>query len=277
MLIAVWMVFGAVVLWLFMVAPNVIKPKHDFSALVGHMYAHRGLHDDKIPENSLTAFDRAAQMGYGIELDVHLSADGEAVVFHDDTLVRMCRVDARIEDKPLAALKTLSLNGTGEKIPTLHETLALVDARVPLIIELKGLNRKICRVVDGILSAYRGAYCVESFNPLLIYWYRRHRPDVVRGQLTGNLRPKAGAKRATRLSMFLIRNLLVNCLSRPDFIADELGADKRFAARLQRIAFSPLFAAWTLRGEEGLKDIKARYQLLIFEGFCPKVNQQPSN
>ena len=158
-------------------------------AKYGKKFAHRGLWDQESPENSLTAFQKAVNAGYGIEFDIHKTCDGHVVVFHDDTLTRMCGVEGKVEQKTLAELKELRLLGTDQQIPTLEEMLALVDGRVPLLVELKGESTAtgLCPVADAILSQYKGDYIIESFNPLLVRWYRKNRPDVVRGQLFCNL------------------------------------------------------------------------------------------
>ena len=101
-------------------------------------YAHRGLHKEGVPENSLAAFEDACRAGFGIELDVQLSHDGEVMVFHDYTLIRMTGCDKKLCELDAKELMTLTLAGTDQTIPTLKQVLALVDGRVPLLVELKG-------------------------------------------------------------------------------------------------------------------------------------------
>ncbi len=133
-------------------------------------FAHRGLHGDGIPENSLAAFRRACEAGYGIELDVHLTADEKLVVFHDDTLTRMCGTDGTPEEKTLAELQELSLAGTDERIPSFDEVLALVSGRVPLIVELKGRSTKdmrICKAVSERMKKLRRQLVHGGFQSVL--------------------------------------------------------------------------------------------------------------
>lgn len=106
---------------------------------VGRRYAHRGLHcaQDGIPENSLPAFRRAVEAGYGIELDLHLTTDGQLVVFHDDTLDRVCGVTGRVDEKSYAELQQLRLLGTEERIPLFSEVLDIVAGKIPMIVEVK--------------------------------------------------------------------------------------------------------------------------------------------
>ena len=161
-------------------------------------FAHRGLHGDGIPENSLAAFRRACEAGYGIELDVHLTADEKLVVFHDDTLTRMCGTDGTPEEKTLAELQKLSLAGTDERIPSFDEVLALVSGRVPLIVELKGRSTKdmrICKAVSERMKSYGGNWCMEAFNPFYVRWFRKNDRSVVRGQLSCRMKGRNGKRR----------------------------------------------------------------------------------
>ena len=153
----------------------------------GRNFAHRGLHkmDRSVPENSIPAFDAAARIGYGVELDVRLSADGEVVVFHDDDLKRICGVDARVDELSWDELSTLKLCGTPNHIPLFSEVLAVIDGRCPIIVELKRGRRhaELCRKTYELLRSYKGRYCVESFDPRIVFWFRRRAPEVLRGHL----------------------------------------------------------------------------------------------
>ena len=170
-------------LYMILIMPRLHKP--DCSALLHQYYAHRGLHDLEagVPENSMKAFRLAIEKGFGMEMDVQLSKDGIPVVFHDATLTRMCGVEKRVNELTLAELKQLSLAGTQERIPTFQEFLTLVNGQVPLIIEIKMDKRddRIPEAVNEQLRGYQGVYCIESFHPSALIWYRKHRPDVFRG------------------------------------------------------------------------------------------------
>ena len=129
-------------------------------------YAHRGLHGGDVPENSLAAFEKAAEKRYGIELDVQLTKDGVPVVFHDDSLLRVCGVDRLLRDCELSELRQFRLSGSEkETIPTFAEVLELVDGRVPLLVELKTGSAGLVRAVVPMLDEYNGSFCVESFDP----------------------------------------------------------------------------------------------------------------
>ena len=157
--------------------------------------------------------------GYGIELDVHLTADNELVVHHDDTLYRMCHVERDIKDMTLKEIRQYTLLGTEEKIPTLQEVLDLVNGRVPLLIELKTESHtcdRLCRILSKTMRSYSGNYILESFNPLALRWFRKNEPQILRGQLSCNFFKE---KPHCDLVLFMITVLGSNFLSRPDFIS----------------------------------------------------------
>ena len=231
-------------------------------------YAHRGLHGDGVPENSLRAFALACERGVGIELDVQLSRDGEVMVFHDATLNRMTGRDARVCDLDAAELTTLSLAGSEETIPTFRQVLELVDGRVPLLVELKGesFDTALCPKVAALLSAYHGAYCIESFNPLLVRGMHQQLPEVVGGLLYTNVcRDK---KKYSFLNVALTL-MALNVLARPDFIAynqvDRRSLPVRLTTRLYR---APRFA-WTVRDDHALEEARQNRECPIFESIAP--------
>ena len=258
-----------VALLLFLIAPRRIG-RPDMSPLRVD-YAHRGLHGGEIPENSRPAFARAAAQGYGIELDVQLSSDGVIMVFHDDTLLRMTGVEGRLCDFTCEQLQQMTLGESGETVPTFDEVLEIVDGRIPLLIELKGESAGgadlLCEKLAKRLEAYRGAYCVESFNPVILSWFRRHRPDIVRGQLVTNTfreRPNGN-----KLLNFLLTHLMLNVLSRPDFVAFCEKYDRELALRLNLSLFGATAFVWTVRDENTWRAFREAGTHSIFEGFLP--------
>ena len=172
---------------LFMLAPGRVT-KRQRAPFQNVNFAHRGLHsrDKSVPENSLEAFELASRAGYGIELDVQLSKDGQVVVFHDDDLKRVCGVDCRVDERTYAELTELRLCGTEYTVPLFTEVLATVRGRSPLIVELKRGRRNIelCEKTYALLAEYRGDVCIESFDPFIVAWFRFHAPELLRGQLT---------------------------------------------------------------------------------------------
>ncbi len=255
-------------LLLFMVCPT-LRKHPDRQLLEGRYIAHRGLHglQPDVPENSLPAFALAAKLGFPVELDIHLSRDGEVIVFHDGNFRRMCGSDKKPENCTLAEIRNLRLAGTRERIPTLAECLAVIDGRVPVLIEFKcsgGSCRPLCRAADQILAAYQGAYQVQSFYPPVLYWYRRHRKEVMRGQLAGGFRQN----KHFSLLRTLLSCLVFNFLARPDFISYQYANGNNLFFRLCR-QLGASSCSWTFRTPRELKQYKQAYRAWIFEGFVP--------
>ncbi|MBE5800755.1 MAG: glycerophosphodiester phosphodiesterase [Clostridiales bacterium] len=258
-------------LYLLMITPSDQHP--DTSMLEGWLYAHRGLHDGnkEIPENSLEAFRRAVENGYGMELDVQLTADGKLVVFHDKTLKRVCGVDHTLYSLTYEELKQFPLPD-GSPIPLFSEVLTLVNGRVPMIVEVKyhGQVTAIAKAAHEALKHYDGPYCVESFHPLAVRYFRMNAPDIVRGQLAYGGKWK---KEDNSLILhFCMKHLLVNVLSRPHFVAYSVPTDHTLSMWLMKHFFKPLLAAWTIRDQHTL-DSASEYDFPIFELFTPDDSQ----
>ncbi len=260
-LLVLFVIYAAV-----LIKPN--KPR-EFDENLLKPYAHRGLHGDGIPENSLTAFKKAADNGYGIELDLQLSKDGEVMVFHDYSLKRMTGHDANHNDLTLDELKKLRLyafdeNGTStstdETIPTLKEVLSAVDGRVPILVELKGesTDTSLCLKADEILRNYKGKYIIESFNPMLLRWYKLNRPKVLRGILITNICREV---RTTPLNIIL-SSLALNCMTKPDFVAYNLDRRRFFPIQLCLKLHKPQKFTWTVKTHE-------MYNMAVKENAVP--------
>ncbi len=234
-------------------------------------YAHRGLYlkDQTVSENSVAAFRRAVEHGYGAELDVQLSADGKVVVFHDDDLKRMCGVDKPVNALTYAELKELPLGKGIERIPLFTEVLETVGGKVPLIVELKSgkQNAELCGKTLEILKKYNGPYCIESFDPRIVRWFKKNAPKIVRGQLSDQYRNAPSVPAVLR---FLLKNLCGNFLAKPHFIAyRHEDAKDCLNFRLCKNWFHLLTVAWTVRDGDDLEMIKRQFDLIIFEHFLP--------
>ena len=178
-----------VLFWLYLLCLRCRRGKMDQAYFRQWRYAHRGLHDREkgIPENSMAAFKRAAANGFGAELDVHLMKDGKLAVIHDASLLRTAGADVEIEDLTAEALEKYPLEGTEQRIPLLEEVLPLFTDRAPLIVELKaerGNAEALAAAASRVLKKYKGAYCVESFDPRCLMWLWQNEPDILRGQLS---------------------------------------------------------------------------------------------
>ena len=237
------------------------------------VYAHRGLHDKPfVPENSMLAFQKALEKGYGIELDVHLLKDGGLAVIHDSSLKRTAGVDVNIEDLTLDQLKNYHLEGTTETIPTFREVLNLYNGQAPLIIELKAANgnaAKLSEAVCNALNAYHGPYCIESFDPRCLLWLKRNRPDVIRGQLSMNFMKNPSGQ--GKFIDFILTFLLGNLLTRPDFIAYKFEDRRNFSNLLCLYLWRMQGASWTITEQKNFEICAGESLLPIFEQFEPKV------
>ena len=243
----------------------------DLPQLKNWYYAHRGLHGNGIPENSMAAFRLALEKGYGIELDVHLLADGELAIIHDASLKRTAGADIKIEALRLEDLKNYRLQETEETIPTLKEVLALFDGKAPLIIELKpenGNHAQLSEAACRLLESYDGPYCMESFDPRCVHWLRKNKPHIIRGQLVHNSL-KAKNSPVPLILRFITTNLLSNFLTRPDFIACNFPDRKGLSSLLCRKLWRAQGVSWTLRTPEEFRAAVEEGNIPIFENFEP--------
>ena len=243
-----------------------------WAVLEKYRYAHRGLHDKEngIPENSLAAFRRAVDHGFGAELDVHLTKDGRLAVIHDDSLLRTAGVDVKASELTAEELGQYRLEGTDENIPFLEEVLPLFEGKTPLIVELKveGNAAELARATCDMLDKYRVDYCIESFHPLAIRWLRQYRPGICRGQLSQNFL-KGDHTGLGVLADFAMTNLLSSFLTVPDFIAYNHLHRHTPALRLARKFWGVREVSWTIRTPEAMAECEADGCLSIFEKFIP--------
>lgn len=261
--------------YIYTIMPRLIR-KPDKSAFQTRFFAHRGLHKNgtDLPENSLPAIKKAVEKGYGIEFDIQVTKDGVPVVFHDFTLHRMCGQKGRVCDYTLEELRKFRLLDCGEQIPTFKEALEAVDGKVPLIIEMKVeyFDLRVCRAANRLLSNYKGVYCIESFNPLVLLWYRKNRPDVMRGQLSDGFIFQKEFRTPVKIAPgFFIQFLVTNCVTRPDFIAYNHKYQGNLSRSLVRRLFKGKAAAWTVRSEDELRRAKPHFDVFIFDSFIPSA------
>jgi len=237
-------------------------------------YAHRGLHDREAgaPENSLPAFRRALERGYGVELDVHLTGDGRLAVIHDKNLKRTAGVDAEVSGLSAAELKAFQLEGTGETVPLLEEVLPMFQGGPPLLVELKADYYDVSALVEtavNTLDRFRVNYCIESFHPGVVRWLRLHRPDVCRGQLSQDFWRFRGE--LSWWQALAMAGLLPNALTRPDFISFHWEHRMLPAVWLcKKLHRLPVFC-WTVTDPEEMSRLEREGFLVIFEGFQPEA------
>ncbi|MCJ2057894.1 glycerophosphodiester phosphodiesterase [Methylobacterium sp. J-048] len=243
--------------------------------LTARPIAHRGLHDRAAgrPENTLAAARAAVAGGFAIECDVQLSADGEAMVFHDAALGRLTGASEAIGTKSAAELGALAVAGTSEMIPTLADFLAAVAGAVPVVVEVKsrydGDPRLATRAAE-IAAAYAGPVALKSFDPQVVAALRDLCPPAIpRGivaETTQDDPAYVGMAWATRRAL---SNLLHFSDSRPDFLSwrvDDLPCAPTYLCRL--LSRIPVMA-WTVRSEDQRTHASAHADQMVFEGFVP--------
>ena len=262
--------------------------------------AHRGLHDETIPENSLAAFQAAVDAGYAIECDVRLSADGVPVVFHDRELARLTVATGPVGDVPWSKLRELTLDGTTERIPRLETVLEIVDGQVPLLVEVKNRSTSVGPLEDRVVEALddyvgtvgdrppvaeqsstgdrpsvaeqsfgagRSLVAIQSFNPRTLSYVRSRRPSWPRGQLSAaDLRDVP----VPRYQSWLLERLLLTWWSRPSFVAYRHTDLPYWPVTLHRRAGCPVLA-WTVRSEDEHEAVATHADNVIFEEYRPPL------
>lgn len=277
---------GIITLIIFGIASIILKrsrlvmidvPEADW--LTKYFYAHRGLHDGKIPENSLTAFAKAVDAGYGIELDVRLTKDGKLVVFHDDNTLRMTGIKAKAKNLTLKQIKEFYLKGTKERIPELKEVLELVAGKVPILFELKshGLAGALEPALYEAIKDYDGKYAVQSFSPFSMWWFRVHAPHILRGQLACDIRFCSEGmsffkRNFLKLILMEVKLLETNFICKPNFISYEYHKiGNKVIEKLRKRGAVVL--AWTIRDEQTLTDMQPYFDGFIFERLRPEYEK----
>ena len=250
-----WEMFVLLLVCLLVLA---VVPSLERRRLLERKYAHRGLHSpcQQVKENSLDAFRLAVDKGYGIELDVQVTSDNQAVIYHDDSLQRLDQDERLVKECTYAEL-------VGYQVPLLTDVLQMVDGRVEVIVELKCFSvkqtKQYCETVYAILQAYKGAYNIESFNPLILMWFKKHAPQITRGQLIQPIK---------QYPFFwlgvLLNSLLYQMFTRPHFIAFEVSMSRWYPALWWNKLFGARLVAWTVRSPQ---QERRGAQAYIFEHY----------
>ena len=232
--------------------------------------AHRGLFDNiSVPENSLSAFLRAIEQGYAIELDVRLTRDDVLVVFHDDSLERMCGAEKMVCELTYEELRAYSLSGTAEHVPTFKEVLRAVAGAVPVLVEIKAGSgyKETARQTAALLDGYKGVYAVQSFHPMVLFWFKKNRPWVLRGQLTTDY--WCDHISCTVFQKVFRTDLWCNLVTKPDFVSFRHTMTRFLMFRLFRRLRHPVLFGWTVRSKEELKKAEKVFEGIIFDSFLP--------
>ena len=225
--------------------------------------AHRGLFDrEKIPDNSMLAYQKAIEKGYAIELDVNMTKDGYIVVFHDNSLKRMTGSKNDIATMTLSEIKKLKLLGTENRIPTFEDVLLQVSGRVPLLIEVKINNRykELMKKLINLLEKYNGNYSIQSFDPRIVYFLKKNAPQISRGQISSkNIREVK-----SRVLKILLGKMIFNVITKPNFISYQyLSINSKFYLKQKNKGRDVI--AWTLKNKEDYEKIKDFCDMVVFE------------
>jgi len=236
--------------------------------IVERPIAHRGLHDLSrgVAENSIAAFEAAAGAGFPAELDVRVTRDGAAVVFHDRALERLTGAEGNVGDAELSKIVRLRLSGTPHTVPSLSDVFEAVSGRIPLLVEVKneGVAGEVEEATLEAIDVYNGEVAVQSFNPLTLQWFARNAPDLTRGLLSGgfeedDMNPMLREK---------LRNLEMTDIAEPHFV----GYDVRLlpfdpVTRMRRSGVPVL--GWTVRSPRAEAEARRHCDNVIFEGYVP--------
>lgn len=273
-------IIGCIVLvCMFFLAPGSKRKCLDASWLYKKYIAHRGLfnNEEGIIENSETAFKKAIEKGFYIETDLHLTKDQRVIVFHDDDFKRLCNVDKKISEMTLVEIKNLSYENSEDKVMELSEFLTLIDGNTGLLLEFKHQNMKndavLCEKAMGLLKDYKGKYAIQSFYPNFLRWFKKHYPNIVRGQLctVTNLKEEYQKAKGNKfkkvlsvISKWLYNNKLSNFIGRPLFISHNY-KDVNLMAKVCHL-FMPMIV-YTVDNKKAYMKFKKKADNIIFENL----------
>lgn len=241
--------------------------RQDYKWLTDTFVAHRGLFDNiTVPENSLPAFRLAHDNNFGIEMDVQASSDGVLVVFHDDTLDRMTGVHGNVCDFTFEQLRQMRLLDTDCVIPTFEEFLQEADG-VNLIVEIKShknIGALEQKVVDA-LANYNGNYCVESFNPLIVRWFKVNAPSIIRGQLAYSYKDA----KLSKFKRWLLSQLKLCKWNGSQFVAYDANTIANNKAVRKYSKKMPIIC-WTIKSEQQYQQLQCYFDNMIFDSYRPQ-------
>lgn len=249
------------------------ETKRRLAPFVGVCFAHKGLYtkDQTVPENSLAAFRAALSHGYGIDCDVQRTWDGQAVCFCDTHMRVACGIDERMVSFSYEHLKKLKLYGTEEHMPLLSEVFELVDGKVPMIIEVKspaGMQgiTSTCSAIYEVLKDYKGPFCVASFDPHILKWFRLNAPEILRMQAS---MPYLDWRENDRnpLRCYYMSRLMCNVHSRPHMIAFSMSGKSGMLKNVLR-GGAPL-VLYTANKRYRHRELMQVCDSLVFEDYLP--------
>ncbi len=257
--------------YLWSIKPRSIRKQEIWNEFEKVEIAHRGFFNNKkeYPENSLPAFQRAVDAGFGIELDVQMTTDGQLVVFHDGTLHRMCKVDKMLTEMSFEECQQYTLKKSNERIPTFEDVLKTVNGKVPLIVEIKSEGKPIETVEKTckLLDSYNGLYVMESFHPGVVYWLKKNRPEIIRGQLSEDYSENVNFNGFEKT---ILTNCMLNGFTKPDFVAYDYRCREFFSFKTMCKLFKFKKVCWTIKDDLQLENAHTVFDVCIFDSFDPR-------
>lgn len=275
-------VFGSILLVLALVIYILIKPgdpkkcyKYDW--LYKNPIAHRGVFNNEfgVVENTASAFKAAIAKKYHIETDLSLTKDNYIIVYHDNDFKRLYGIDKKVEELTLKEIKELKLKNSEEKILEFSEFLSVINGQTGLLLEFKSTSKRrndiLCNEAMKILKDYKGNWVMQSFDPVIVGWFKKNYPIVPRGQLYMKFNLKEFYKTqkgkgfkgiVATLVRWLYNHKLVHMVSRPLFITHDYKTVD-FMARLLHLSM-PL-VVWTVTKKEDYEKLVGKVNNIIFE------------
>ena len=232
------------------------------------LITHRGLHGvEELIENTRASFLAAMNSGFGIELDTNILKDGTIVVFHDKNLKRLCGVDLALKDLTFEQLQSYTIKGTNECIPTLEEILSLVGGKVPLLIEIKpfGHKKRHAKAVSKLLKNYPYKVAVQSYDPSIVRWFKKHDSNQIRGQISEFFRDSTMHK----MTKWALKKMIFNALTKPDFINYRLeDLPNPYVEKAKSKGL--VILSYAARNQKALDYARKAFDNAVFENFIPK-------
>ena len=216
----------------------------------------------------MKAFETAIYGGFAIELDVQLLSDGSVVVIHDENTKRMTGVDRVVAALDSRQITQMQMVDSDQHIPLLQEVLELVNGRVPLLIEIKNTGKvgNLESALLSTLSSYNWELAIQSFNPYSVRWFKLNAPLVERGQIATDFKND----NLSFYKKFLLKHLLLNCVSRPTFISYDVRYLPNWSTSRQRRKDLPILG-WVVKSIEAYERMSPWCDNVIFEGFDPNT------
>lgn len=245
----------------------------DMSFLKNYLFAHRGLHDNfnNVPENSLLAFEKAMNNNYGIELDIRITKDNKIVCFHDDNLKRLTNVNDLIINYNYEVISSLNLLNSNEKIPLFSDVLKLVNGKVPLLIEIKAHKnyQNTLEKFVNMMDLYEGQFAVFSFDPKIVYWFKKNKPNYIRGQITSYFNNN---NKMPKIFKYLMKTMFFNKFTKPDFISYNLNyLPNKYANKALKKGL--VVISYTARNQDDFDKVLNLYDNVVFENFNPIIKK----